>query len=399
MVRLDSSLRICDPEDTLVRAKLCALGLGISRVTDVTEMDRIGLPVFVSVRPDSKSLRVNAGKGLRHIDAEVGAYMEAIEYATAEPPSDLKPAVVNASDFAGMWPSGLNLVDFIPRIGIEVLPSELIPSVTCQSLINKRDYLIPAELVYMPYSVPGYKCVFGSSTNGLASGNSVDEATLHGLFEALERDALTLNKVNRRCAYVSNASLPDTFRELAEVWLKLGVRLTIRAIPNTFSLPCFQAFLHEISSDTVNLSMGTGLHGNNYIALSRAICEAAQSRLSHIHGGRDDIVHFYTKYDNWTDERRILEEERVLHQINDRSSESDFAGPQTWREQDNDVESMLSKMLRLIERRGFPQVFRFEFPNNLAGISVIKVIIPRLEHLEHNVKRMGKRVMTELLYA
>ena len=58
--------------------------LGISRVMDITRMDRLGLPVFASVRPRGARLRVHAGKGIRPEEAEVGALMEAVEFAVAE---------------------------------------------------------------------------------------------------------------------------------------------------------------------------------------------------------------------------------------------------------------------------------------------------------------------------
>src|SRR5687768_14092846 len=101
MIALDSSLRTVDPAETLAHAKARAQTLGISRVTDITRLDRIGIPVFTSVRPTAVegSLCVNAGKGVRAIDAKVGAYMEAIEFAIAEPGhSDISIVMATARD-------------------------------------------------------------------------------------------------------------------------------------------------------------------------------------------------------------------------------------------------------------------------------------------------------------
>ena len=72
---------------------------------------------------------------------------------------------------------------------------------------------------------------------------------------------------------------------ISRQWAVTGVELMVRQIPNQFDLPCFQAMLHEAASNTVKFSGGYGLHLDAEIALSRAICEAAQSRLSVIHGG------------------------------------------------------------------------------------------------------------------
>lgn len=87
MQRLSSSLRRRSAEETLKAiVSEIAPRLGITRVTDTTWLDRIGIPVFASIRPDALkgSLCVNAGKGLRSVEAKIGAYMEAIEFSLAQ---------------------------------------------------------------------------------------------------------------------------------------------------------------------------------------------------------------------------------------------------------------------------------------------------------------------------
>src|SRR5579862_6644062 len=81
-----SSLRTVRIEITLSHAIPLAEKLGISRVTDISRLDRVGVPVFASIRPGAQrgSLCVNAGKGLTAAEARVGAAMEAIEFAMAE---------------------------------------------------------------------------------------------------------------------------------------------------------------------------------------------------------------------------------------------------------------------------------------------------------------------------
>jgi YcaO-like protein with predicted kinase domain len=38
--------------------------IGITRVGDITGLDRIGIPVWIAVRPNSRTLSVSQGKGL-----------------------------------------------------------------------------------------------------------------------------------------------------------------------------------------------------------------------------------------------------------------------------------------------------------------------------------------------
>ena len=116
--------------------------------------------------------------------------------------------------------------------------------------------------------------LFGSTTNGLASGNSLVEATLHGLLEVLERDALSMNRPRDASRPLDNRRLPEPFRTLASAWRGLGVELAVRAVPNAWALPCFEAFVHEPASTNVNLAGGSGFTWT-----------ASRARTRHLRGG------------------------------------------------------------------------------------------------------------------
>ena len=75
------------------------------------------------------------------------------------------------------------------------------------------DALLPGELDLVPYPPDGEAFLFGWTTNGLASGNSLDEATLHASFEVLERDAIAMNKARDCSQLVLNTDLPPPFDE------------------------------------------------------------------------------------------------------------------------------------------------------------------------------------------
>jgi hypothetical protein len=57
---------------------------GITRIAVVTGLDRIGIPVALATRPNSRSVAVSQGKGLTLAAAKVSALMEAIELWHAE---------------------------------------------------------------------------------------------------------------------------------------------------------------------------------------------------------------------------------------------------------------------------------------------------------------------------
>ena len=58
--------------------------MGITRLADLTGLDRIGVPVFAAIRPNSRSVATSQGKGLTADAARAGALMEAVERWHAE---------------------------------------------------------------------------------------------------------------------------------------------------------------------------------------------------------------------------------------------------------------------------------------------------------------------------
>src|ERR1017187_9125194 len=78
------SERTVSAAETLSRATSIAAKKGVTRLADITGLDRIGIPVFTAVVPKSDdTLTVYNGKGHSSLDARAGALMESIERQTA----------------------------------------------------------------------------------------------------------------------------------------------------------------------------------------------------------------------------------------------------------------------------------------------------------------------------
>src|SRR3954464_14840334 len=150
---MSSSFRAEPLRVTLANAKALAPQLGISRVTDITRLDWVGVPVFASIRPDAQrgSLCVNAGKGLRVNEARVGAYMEAIEYAFAEyNRASLKVSMIPAGDVYLGRTHPQSILDFCPVMNAEIDLDENIACVKAKEISSGRMFQVPAELVFLP---------------------------------------------------------------------------------------------------------------------------------------------------------------------------------------------------------------------------------------------------------
>ena len=115
------SMRSLAPETTLLHARQWAATAGISEVRDLTDLDILGVPVYLSVRPQARGEAFTFGKGLRRIDAEIGAYMEALEFYFAEP--GIGPVSTrwgSAREVAGSERADDAVLDFVPLLQREV---------------------------------------------------------------------------------------------------------------------------------------------------------------------------------------------------------------------------------------------------------------------------------------
>ena len=399
MHRFNSSYRTRPLARTLTLATALMPSLGISRVTDITRLDRLGLPVYASVRPRARGIRVTAGKGVSADEARASALMEAVEHAVADPHLyEWQGRRLSLRDITRQFDDCVGIADF----GSTMCPTpdrkRMVTTTSCECVDRSGEYQIPAELVFYPYAdAESALGLFGSTTNGLASGNSVAEATLHGLLEVMERDAVAMNRAHDVSLSVDTAGLPEPFLGFAARWHEMGVELSVRSIPNTFGLPCFRAGLYERSSTDVNLAAGTGLHVDRNIALSRAICEAAQSRLSTLHGGRDDITRFYTKYRLAPDLRAGMES-RVVDNMFDESRRIVFESIPRRMSSGRSVTAVLNDVLDSLRRAGLPLVLRHSFPMPLNGLHVVKVVVPMTELVDGDSRRIGRRLLKRIAW-
>src|SRR3546814_15588111 len=68
----------------LAAAELC----GVTRLADITRLDRLGLPVWQAVRPAGRALSVHQGKGASPLAARIGALCEADRKSVVEGKSE-----------------------------------------------------------------------------------------------------------------------------------------------------------------------------------------------------------------------------------------------------------------------------------------------------------------------
>ena len=113
---------------------------------------------------------------------------------------------------------------------------------------------------------------FLSSTNGLASGNTLLEATVHGVAELIERDIQSFRIFRDLSRLVDPGTFPPVASALREKIEDAGLKLYVRFAPNVFGLPYFSAVVHDPEAHSpLYVNGGYGLHPHRIIALVRAI--------------------------------------------------------------------------------------------------------------------------------
>src|SRR4028119_1026789 len=76
--------RTASPEETFERVRPYFKSIGLTRIANITGLDRIGIPVTISIRPNSYSVVTSSGKGITLEASMVSAAMESIELYCAE---------------------------------------------------------------------------------------------------------------------------------------------------------------------------------------------------------------------------------------------------------------------------------------------------------------------------
>jgi ribosomal protein S12 methylthiotransferase accessory factor len=394
---LRSSYRTEAPDTTLREARKLAPALGITRITDVTRLDWIGLPVYMSIRPTALpgSLCVNAGKGLSKIEAEVGAYMEAIEFALAECGNPyVEVHRLTARDVLDGRRRPDAILDFCPGMGIEIPLDAPMDCVQAEDIDTAAQVYVPAELVFIPYGYDRkWSCYFGSNSNGLASGNNREEATLHALAEVIERDIRSFHAVHDTSAIVDVRTTPAEIQAVHKSIHDTGLSLYIRYIENPFQLPFFMStIIDSESTHPIWVSGGYGCHFSASIALCRSVTEAVQSRLSFIHGGRDDLIDRHKRFEGWS-QQRIREHFCGLKKKFGRTDPKvTFRSVPCWASSVTSISDGIALLSKRIRSLGCKHILRVCYTPRDFPLAVVRILVPTLEFFNETTARIGRRL-------
>lgn len=353
--------------------------VGVKRVANISFMSATKYPVFQSCRPSmfyhsSTGQNTGAqGKGPHLNQALISCAMEAIEGFCAEPREvELIRATYNQiknqyvvidpdlylqnisnpnakHDEPLMWTKALHL-----QLGCEVL--------------------IPAETVYFPFlnSLYRTKGHFPSSTNGLASGATYLEATIHALYEVIER--------HYHARLADGKILVEALYE--EELVQIGIAETTAAMRGEFELQLYTLEISKIKNLPVVMCLlvgdnqvyyGMGCSSTVEISIDRALSEALQSHATAISGTREDLEELI----NCEQEveslfAKVPQPDRRTLRV------KDFA-KRVHNKRFSNLNKELQFVLKWIRQLGINDVVVANLNREGIDIPVVKVVIPELE--------------------
>ncbi len=369
---------------------------GISEVTEITAGDNLGVHVFASVRPQARGEAYTFGKGLNRVDAEVGAYMEALEFYFAEPGQGrILTQWGSARVIVDQEQSNEAILDFVPRLHREVDLDAPLLLASVEDMESGDKSLLPAELIYYPAMYVGHS-LFGASTNGLASGNSVLEASIHALLELIERDIWSFEFVRSTSRLVETSSLPDDVREIAERASRNGLQLKVRTIANDYGMPFFVAFLYdERNPCRKTFNGGWGCHLNRRTALVRAVTEAVQSRLAFLSGARKVPQSSVTQLPHGSQQNEVDLVRLHIRGVSDTRGQvslteiPDLVVIGSLAEQ---LEAMIERLRCVVQQ----PIYRAVYTPPESLLQVVRVVVPLLEYFQESSIRVGPRLKAAL---
>ena len=122
---------------------------------------------------------------------------------------------------------------------------------------------LPAQLVFLFCNLDEISLTSGLPSNGLAAGNTLEEAKLSALLEVIERDAERIVPYTRdRCFLLESDDhgVKDILNGCAEK----GIHVQFLNMTPEFGVPCYKAFIQEPGGEILK-GCGAGLDGRRAI--------------------------------------------------------------------------------------------------------------------------------------
>jgi ribosomal protein S12 methylthiotransferase accessory factor len=198
----------------------------------------------------------------------------------------------------------------------------------------------------------------------------------------IERDAISrlcadgrIRLDAKRCKCIDLRTVTEgPVKELIERLMRADIKLVLLRVNSCIPVDTFWAVLLDRKpfSNCSTVNIGYGTHVNAEVGAIRAITEAAQSRLTYIHGAREDL--HSEAYISADSQARLFALFDQLDGLVDWKTLVD----RCW----DDLLQDYRYIIAGLAEAGYPNVFRVDLTRPPFHLPVVKVIVPLLEYNE-----------------
>ncbi|MDO5815451.1 MAG: YcaO-like family protein, partial [Methanobrevibacter sp.] len=144
--------RIIAPQKTIEINEDKLKTAGVTRIADITDLDRIGIPIYTAIRPTAEegAVSIYGGKGITKEHSKASAMMEAFERYSAERQDSDETLTAKINEIEGDFinPESLNLPKDFKKDKLESMDLEWS---LAKDIISNQDYYVPTNAIYHPY--------------------------------------------------------------------------------------------------------------------------------------------------------------------------------------------------------------------------------------------------------
>lgn len=240
--------------------------------------------------PDHRMHESGWGRAATFTDAEPVAFLEALERFGSQRPRGKRTRVRASARDLGAHAVDLRSLGQVadpnhPAYGYAPLDADTPTSwVWAHSFAQDAPRLIPEHIAYYQHDrIPRAERFLYESSNGCALGGSVEEATLYGLLEVIERDAFLLAWHTQRPARridLGGVEDPLTLHLLRRAD-SMGFTPYAFDITTEFGVPCIWTLLVNRSGGYPRALSAAGAHFNPEKALSAGLIEVVVNAFVH----------------------------------------------------------------------------------------------------------------------
>ena len=355
--------------------------IGVKRIADITGYDRVGIPVFNSIKPTTCGSSVQHGKGLTRMASKISALMESLErFHSVNPDIEAFEATYNevASDMAVIPFERL----LHTRGGLLNKDMPILWTVGWD-LANHEKTAAPLAMVELAGRRSQDKTFktghMQASSNGLAAGFHILEAISQGLLEIIERDGITCHTFKSGAL---NLPIPEKWIDLesipypeviglAETYIRAGITPHLYDCTTDVGIPVYNCFLFDNQHPEYMCVHGMGAGMRSRDAMARALTESAQSRAVFNAGSRDLL--FREEF-----ETTSCSSSQSVYRIARKQKKYPFS-PENDMEETNDYSIQINHCIDRLKGVGLNQVIVFPLVPETASIQVVRVIVPGAE--------------------